>query len=88
MPCPPEKRARGEQMDKKQIMAISMAVAKHATDMKKDNEDDDDINAFIMSLQSEETTTETKEKKPTLDESTKVNTFALKSILCDAKNSS
>ena len=46
---------------------------------------------LIMSLQTKATTDEVEDKqkeKPTLSESTKVNTSALKSILHHAKNSS
>jgi hypothetical protein len=86
---PPKKRARGDKMSKKQIAAISKAAAKHITQMNKDDEEDDDMNSLIMSLQTKAATTDVTDKtpeKPALAASAKVNTSALKSILRRAKN--
>ena len=81
---PPKKKPKGG-MGKKEIAALSKAVAKHLADQQKEKDDDDNIDAIIMSLQSSNIAAKEKEK-PTPKASTEVNTSALKSILHRVKN--
>lgn len=86
---PAKKKAKGERMNKKQIAAISKAVAKHMTEQQKAKDDDDNIDAIIMSLQSTDVSADKSKVNlaSNTKETTQVNTSALKSILCRAKNS-
>ena len=77
-------------MNKKQIAAVSKAVAKHVNDVSKEEDKDDETDTLVMSLQTKATTKEVEDKqneRPKLNESTNVNTSSLKSILHHAKNS-
>jgi len=65
---------------------IASAVAKEvARQLKRDANEEDNVDAMIMSLKSA-SSDEKPPKKVRMDESTSVNTSALKSILCRVKN--
>ena len=76
----------GKRLSKTEISAISKQVAKHINTQTDDKDDDEDVDAIIKSLQSS-SESEPASKKARLEETTKVNTSALKSILRRAKNS-